>query len=70
MAWDRHNKSMSWRGTDPINMSWLGTGTINICHGVGQAQEIYVMAWDRHNESMAWLGTGPINLCHGLRQAQ
>ena len=48
----------------------LGTDTINLCHSLGQAQYIYVMAWDRHNTSMSWLGTESINLCHGLGQAQ
>jgi hypothetical protein len=48
----------------------LGTGTINLCHGLGQAQYIYVMAWDGPNKSMSWLGTGTINLCHSLGQAQ
>ena len=70
MAWDRPNKYMSRPGTGPINQ----------CHGLGQAQSIYVMAWGRHNQyvmawdrpnkSMSWLGTGRINICHGLGQAQ
>ena len=60
MGWDRHNKSMSW----------LGTGPINLWHGLGQAQYIDVMAWDKHNKYMSWVGTGTINLCHGLEQAQ